>query len=51
MRVFGISLITNQVVMDYNSPAKAEHQEVLKVAHDRAHALQALVAKVVQKME
>lgn len=51
MRVFGISLITNQVVMDYNSRAKAEHQEVLKVAHDRAHALQALVAKVVQKME
>lgn len=51
MRVFGISLITNQVVMDYNSRAKAEHQEVLKVAQDRAHALQALVAKVVEKME
>ncbi|XP_078256773.1 purine nucleoside phosphorylase 6 [Rhinoraja longicauda] len=51
MRVFGISLITNQAVMDYDSRVKADHQEVLRVAHDRAHDLQRLVAKVVEKME
>ncbi|XP_051884251.1 purine nucleoside phosphorylase 6 [Pristis pectinata] len=51
IRVFGISLITNQVVTDYSSQTKVNHQTVLRVAQERAQALQTLVAKVVEKME
>ncbi|XP_041048201.1 purine nucleoside phosphorylase 6 [Carcharodon carcharias] len=51
MRVFGISLITNKVVMDYSSQAKTNHKEVLQTSRDRAEALQRLISNLVGKMD
>ncbi|XP_067853719.1 purine nucleoside phosphorylase 6 isoform X2 [Heptranchias perlo] len=51
MRVFGTSLITNKVVMDYSSQEKANHEEVLQTSKDRAEALQGLVTNLVGRMD
>ncbi|XP_078067307.1 purine nucleoside phosphorylase 6 isoform X2 [Mustelus asterias] len=50
MRVFGISLITNKVVMDYNSQEKANHEEVLQTSRHRAEALLRLISNLVGKI-
>ncbi|KAM8900133.1 purine nucleoside phosphorylase 5a isoform 1-T1 [Spinachia spinachia] len=51
MRVFALSLITNQAVTDYDSEAKANHEEVLETGTRRAAQLQLLVSTMVTKME
>ncbi|XP_066569679.1 purine nucleoside phosphorylase 6 [Amia ocellicauda] len=51
MRVFGLSLITNKAVMDYNSKQKANHEEVLQTAKMRAKDLQKLVSCLLAKIE
>ncbi|KFV73574.1 Purine nucleoside phosphorylase, partial [Struthio camelus australis] len=50
LRVFGVSLITNKVVMSYNSEEKASHEEVLRISMVRAEALQKLVTHFIGKL-
>lgn len=51
MRVFALSLITNQAVMDYDSEAKANHEEVLQTGKHRAEQLERLVSTMVTRIE
>lgn len=51
MRVFALSLITNQAVMDYDSVEKANHEEVLQTGKQRAEQLERLVSTMVTKIE
>ncbi|XP_003978089.1 purine nucleoside phosphorylase 5a [Takifugu rubripes] len=51
MRVFALSLITNQAVMDYESKEKANHEEVLQTGKDRAMQLEQLVSTIVIRIE
>ncbi|XP_068164941.1 purine nucleoside phosphorylase 5a [Antennarius striatus] len=51
MRVFALSLITNQAVMDYDSQEKANHEEVLQTGKQRAEQLEKLVTTMVTRME
>ncbi|NXN95148.1 PNPH phosphorylase, partial [Rhinopomastus cyanomelas] len=50
LRVLGISLITNEAVMSYNSQKKANHEEVLRTSAVRAEALQKLVTHILGKL-
>ncbi|XP_064610308.1 purine nucleoside phosphorylase-like [Liolophura sinensis] len=51
MRVFGLSLITNKCVMEYNMREKANHEEVLETGKKRAKDLQNLVSKMVASID
>lgn len=51
MRVFGMSLITNKCVMEYNMTDKANHEEVLETGKKRAKDLQNLVSKMVASLD
>lgn len=51
MRVFALSLITNQAVMDYDSEEKANHEEVLQTGKQRAEQLEQLIFTMVARME
>nr|XP_005603240.1 purine nucleoside phosphorylase isoform X1 [Equus caballus] len=44
LRVFGFSLITNKVVMDYESLEKANHEEVLEAGRQAAQKLEKFVS-------
>ncbi|KAL0968145.1 hypothetical protein UPYG_G00262960 [Umbra pygmaea] len=50
LRVFGLSLITNEVVTDYESQKKANHEEVLETTKMRTMDLQGLVSNLLAKM-
>lgn len=50
MRVFALSLITNQAVMDYDSEEKANHEEVLETGKQRAEQLERLVSTMVTRI-
>lgn len=50
LRVLGLSLITNKVVMDYDSKEKANHEEVLKTTKHRTQDLQKLVSNLITKI-
>lgn len=50
LRVFGLSLITNKVVMDYDSSEKANHEEVLRTTKLRTQDLQNLVSHLMTKI-
>lgn len=51
MRVFALSLVTNQAVMDYDIEKKANHEEVLETGKQRAKELETLVSTMVSRME
>ncbi|XP_014671416.1 PREDICTED: purine nucleoside phosphorylase-like, partial [Priapulus caudatus] len=51
MRVLGISLITNMVVMDYDEVRLANHEEVLETGRKRGRDMQSLVLNTVQQIE
>lgn len=51
MRVFALSLITNQAVMDYESEQRANHEEVLQTGKERAEQLEQLVSTMVTRIE
>nr|XP_057925329.1 purine nucleoside phosphorylase 5a [Doryrhamphus excisus] len=51
MRVFALSLITNQAVMDYDSEEKANHEEVLQTGRHRAKQLEQLISTMVTRMD
>ena len=44
LRVFGFSLITNKVIMDYESQGKANHEEVLEAGKQAAQKLERFVS-------
>ncbi|NWI93500.1 PNPH phosphorylase, partial [Pitta sordida] len=50
LRVLGISLITNKVVLSYSSQEKTNHEEVLRISVVRAEALQQLVTHLLGKL-
>ncbi|NXH17148.1 PNPH phosphorylase, partial [Bucco capensis] len=50
LRVLGMSLITNTVVLSYSSQEKANHEEVLRVSLVRAEALQNLLTHLLGKL-
>ena len=50
MKVFGLSLVTNKVIMDYESSETANHEEVLETGKARAHDIERLVAKIVENI-
>jgi len=50
MQVFGMSLVTNQCVVDYNDNKAANHEEVLETGKERAHDIQSFVLKIIQLM-
>uniref|UniRef100_A0A8C6LN67 Purine nucleoside phosphorylase n=1 Tax=Nothobranchius furzeri TaxID=105023 RepID=A0A8C6LN67_NOTFU len=51
MRVVALSLITNLVVMDYDSQEKANHEDVLQASKLRAGQLERLVSTVVTRID
>ncbi|XP_054026115.1 purine nucleoside phosphorylase [Dryobates pubescens] len=51
LRVLGLSLITNKVVLSYNSQEKANHEEVLRISVVRAEELQRLVTHLLGKLQ
>lgn len=50
VRVFGLSLITNKVVTDYDSKERTNHEEVLETTRLRAEDLQKIVSHLVKYM-
>ncbi|XP_067276659.1 purine nucleoside phosphorylase 6 [Pseudorasbora parva] len=50
MRVLGLSLITNNVVTDYDSKERANHEEVLETTRMRTEVLQKIVSNLVTDM-
>ncbi|XP_063075903.1 purine nucleoside phosphorylase-like [Engraulis encrasicolus] len=51
MRVFALSLISNQAVMDYESEERANHEEVLQTGDERAQQLEKFIATFVSRLE
>ncbi|MGH0167021.1 UNVERIFIED_CONTAM: hypothetical protein FKN15_052108 [Acipenser sinensis] len=51
LRVFGLSLITNKVSLDYNREEKVNHEEVLEMCKMRAEMLQNLVNTLIAKCD
>ena len=51
MTVFGLSLITNKCVMEYDSQNFANHEEVLDTGKKRATDMQLLISDMVEQME
>ncbi len=47
MKVFGLSLITNKCIMEFESERFANHAEVLATGESRSKDLQRFVAKMV----
>ena len=50
MRVFGLSLITNKCVTEYETDAMANHEEVLETSKARSQDLQQLVSNLVERI-
>ncbi|XP_028666456.1 purine nucleoside phosphorylase 4a [Erpetoichthys calabaricus] len=51
LRVFGLSLITNQVKKDYSEKGSVNHDDVLGVSKMRAEMLKALVSEMIGQLE
>ncbi|XP_072885339.1 purine nucleoside phosphorylase-like [Hemitrygon akajei] len=51
LRVLGLSLVTNKVVMDYESEERANHEEVLQSSKRSAEILEKLVTRIVARMD
>ena len=50
LKVLGLSLITNEIILDYESEASANHEEVLETSKARSQDLQVFVSKMVERM-
>ncbi|KAJ8412163.1 hypothetical protein AAFF_G00144300 [Aldrovandia affinis] len=51
MKVFGLSLITNKVVKDYEDTDRVNHEGVLGVSKMRSETLQTLVMEMVSRLD
>lgn len=50
LRVFGFSLITNKVIMDYDSIEKANHEEVLEAGKQAAQKLEEFISILMENI-
>lgn len=50
LKVFGISLVTNITIMDYDTKQVANHQEVLEMAAQRTGLIQQLFTELIKRM-
>ena len=50
MRVFAMSLVTNECVMDYEDEREANHAEVLETASMRGKDMQQLVISMIKHL-
>ncbi|XP_045121191.1 purine nucleoside phosphorylase-like isoform X1 [Portunus trituberculatus] len=50
IRVFAFSLITNKCIVEYDTEAKANHEEVIEAANRRKKDLQNLASRVIEVM-
>lgn len=50
MKVFAFSLITNECIVDENSPESANHEEVIQTAKEKEKTLRTFVTRVVEGM-
>ena len=51
MRIFGLSLITNKCILEYDSDASANHEEVLEAGKKQASVMLKLVSTIAERME
>lgn len=51
LNVFGLSLITNECVMDYDVERAANHAEVLETSNRRKSDLEKLITRLVTKID
>ncbi|XP_015277308.1 PREDICTED: purine nucleoside phosphorylase-like, partial [Gekko japonicus] len=51
LRVFGLSLITNKVIKEYDSQESIDHLKVLEVSQSRASLLQTFLTELVGRLE
>ncbi|XP_059837187.1 purine nucleoside phosphorylase 4a [Hypanus sabinus] len=51
LRVFGLSLITNNVTREYNSDEVVDHEDVLSISKMRAGVVQSLIMELVGRLE
>jgi len=47
MRVFAMSLVTNKVILDYDTKERATHEEVLATGKARANDMRTLISKMI----
>ena len=47
MKVFGMSLVTNQCVVDYDDERAANHEEVLQTGKERSKDIQNFIIKLI----
>ncbi|EUB54952.1 Purine nucleoside phosphorylase [Echinococcus granulosus] len=50
MKIFGMSLITNNIVVDEDSQVNCNHEEVLETSAKRAEIMKTFVKKLVEKL-
>lgn len=51
LTVFGLSLVTNVGIMDYDSKDEANHQEVLDVGEKRKTQLKQYISAIVSQIQ
>jgi purine-nucleoside phosphorylase len=51
IKVFGLSLITNSCIMEYDCKDYASHEEVLETAKMRSQDIQTLITKMVSAVK
>lgn len=51
MRVLGISLVTNMIVLEYEDPRAVTHGEVLRTGNSRRAEMRKFLSKIIQKIE
>lgn len=50
LKVFAMSLITNEIVMDQDSVVACNHEEVLEISTKRAEVMKKFVMQMLEKM-
>lgn len=50
MNVFGMSLVTNECIIDYNEQRSPNHEEVLETGKDRAKDIQNFIIKIISML-
>lgn len=50
IRVFALSMISNECVMDYDDTRVANHEEVLETGNSRKHQVQQFVTEIVRQV-
>ncbi|BHF74764.1 hypothetical protein SprV_0501785200 [Sparganum proliferum] len=51
LKVFAMSLVTNMVIMDYDTPRITNHEEVLETSAKRSETMKELVTRLVTELK